>query len=165
MQWLFLKVNFLLLVSFVHPLHVSVTDVAYNADTGSLEIIHKVFIDDFQQAVEMNTGTNIRLGTEQEHAEADKFINQYMQQHFSIQLNGKAAEMEYVGREIDFEAIWIYQEIKQVADFDELTINDAVLLHLYDDQKNILHLDYKQEKTSFMFQKGKTEESYQYKKQ
>jgi len=154
----------LLLLMGLHPIHVSVTDVTYNPENQSLEIIHKIFIDDFENAVERRYGIKLGLGTEKLSPHADSLVQVYMREQFNISLNGKPANFEYVGQETDYEAIWIYQEIRNAEGLELLKVKDEVLFDLFDDQRNILHFEYKDQKVSFLFRKGNGEDSYQFSK-
>jgi hypothetical protein len=143
-------------ITVLHPMHISVTHVDFNADTGSFEITHKIFIDDFESALKLYNNKDFKLGTEKEIPDADKYIQEYMAQQFGVKVNGKTVLGEYLGREMDLEAIWIYHEIKNVSEAEAIEIKNAILLDLYDDQKNILHIKYKNQKQSFLFRQDQT---------
>ena len=138
----------------LHPVHVSVSEVHYNRQTQSLEIMHKVFIDDFENALEKYYNGNLGLGTEKEASEADALIEAYLQKHFAIWVDGKPLAPGYLGREADLEAVWIYQEITGVDKAEAFKITNTLLFDLFDDQRNILHLEYLEKKVSFLFRHG-----------
>lgn len=160
MQQLFTLILLAFLNVSAHPIHVSLTFVNYNERTGSLEIVHKIFIDDFDQALLDKYGEKLQLGTEWESAESEKYIRQYIEENFELKLNGKAQQPNYIGKESDLEAVWIYQEIENVADIQDLEVAHTALLELFDDQKNIVHLDYKDIKRSFLLSHKNERESW-----
>ena len=45
------SVVFLLATSFLHPIHISITDVNFNQDRNALEIVTKVFLDDLENEI------------------------------------------------------------------------------------------------------------------
>ena len=137
----------------LHPIHISVTYVEYNPKSGSFEITHKIFIDDFESALQLYDNESFQLGTKKELPETDSYIKKYMAQQFEVKVNGETIKGEYLGREMDLESIWIYHEIKDVPNAEAIEIKNAVLLDLYEDQKNITHLKYKGQKQSFLFKK------------
>ena len=151
--------NFLSIIIWVwsavvfHPLHISVTYVDYNPKTGSFEITHKIFIDDFESALQLYDNESFQLGTEKELPDTDSYIKKYMAKQFEVKVNGEIISGEYLGREMDLESIWIYQEVKDIPNAEAIEIKNAVLLDLYDDQKNITHLKYNEQKQSFLFKK------------
>lgn len=156
-----LTFSFLIWIStFVslHPIHLAISHVDFNPKTGSLEITHKIFIDDFEYALQLYDNESFQLGTERELPDADRYIKKYIESQFNIKVNGKKVYGEYVGRESDLEAIWIYQEVKNVGAAQAIELDNQILLDLYDDQKNILHLKYGQQKQSFLFRKDQTVE-------
>lgn len=140
----------------LHPLHISVTYVDYNPKTSSFEITHKIFIDDFETALQLYDNESFQLGTEKELPDTDSYIKKYMAKQFEVKVNGEIISGEYLGREMDLESIWIYHEIKDVPNAEAIEVKNAVLLDLYDDQKNITHLKYKAQKQSFLFKKDET---------
>lgn len=142
----------------LHPIHLAITHVDFNPKSGSLEITHKIFIDDFELALKLYDNEAFQLGTEREVANADQFIKKYIEKQFQLKVDGKEVYGEYVGRESDLEAIWIYQEVKNVGKAEAIELDNNILLDLYDDQKNILHLKYGAQKQSFLFRKDQTVE-------
>ena len=155
---------FISLISFfsaeiLHPVHIAITQVDYNSTTGSLEVTHKIYIDDFESALELHTDKDFKLGTEREMENSDKYVQEYIEKQFKLTVNGKEIAPVYVGRENDLDAIWIYQEVKNVGELKDIKLHNALLLDLYDDQKNILHVRYGEVKRSFLFKKDATDES------
>lgn len=151
MHLLFTNLIWLWAIAALHPMHLSVTHVDFNPKTGSLEITHKIFIDDFESALRLYHTDNFKLGTEKETSDADEFIKAYMAKQFWVKVNGKSIDGEYLGREMDLEAIWIYQEVKNVGAASAIEVKNEILLDLYDDQKNILHIKYQDQKQSFLY--------------
>jgi len=150
MQQFFALILVALLNINAHPIHVGLTFVSYNEQTGSLEIVHKIFIDDFDAALQEKYGEKLQLGTEWESAESEEFIQKYLAEHFELLLNGKAQRPNYIGKESDMEAVWVYQEIEDVSEIKRLEIAHSVLFEKFDDQKNIVHLEIKDMKRSFL---------------
>ncbi|MBT28579.1 MAG: hypothetical protein CMO01_02880 [Thalassobius sp.] len=157
--YLFISLISLFSTGVLHPVHLAVTQVDYNSNTNSLEVTHKIFIDDFESAMELTNVNDLKLGTDGEIENADEYIQKYIDEHFKITVNGKATQPVYIGRENDLVAIWVYQEIKNVTDLKDIELHNEILLDLYDDQKNILHVKYGDVKRSFLFRKDQTDES------
>ncbi len=148
--------------STLHPLHVSVSELRYNPDSKSVEMTHKIFIDDFENDIERQFQVQLRLGSAKQHPEAAKFIQKYAEQHFEIRINDKEAQADFVGYEADFEAIWIYQEIPRVRKVKTIAIWSHFLFQLFDDQRNIVHFDYLDDKKSFLFARNDGTQHYEF---
>ncbi len=137
-----------------HPIYVSVTDLAYNEQTKGLEIVHKIFIDDFEKALEDTYGINLHLGTPQEHPDTERYVREYMDTHFRVKIDNQAAKAEYLGKEADLEAVWVYREIQGLPAFKSISLLNTCLFASFDDQKNLVHVKYGSHLKSFFFKKG-----------
>ncbi|GAB4342891.1 MAG: hypothetical protein OHK0038_22880 [Flammeovirgaceae bacterium] len=141
------KVLFILLIGSaftyqLHPIHISVTDIEYNQKSQSLEITHKIFIDDFEKDLEEIYQKRLHLGTEKEPPDCEQLIKKYIEERFLVKINNKPQVPQFVGRESDLEAIWIYQEIPFQEKITHLIITNKVLIPYYNDQRNIIHFKY-----------------------
>ncbi len=153
--------TFTLLYSAIvlHPLHIAVSELNYNENSQSIEIMHKIFIDDFETSVEKEFGVALKLDSSKEAPNAKDYIQKYAEKFFAMDLNGKGTKPEFVGYETDYEAIWIYQEVKKVKKVKEVTIWSRFLFNLFDDQRNIVHFDYLDTKKSYLFRTGDLKEN------
>ncbi len=134
----------------VHPVHLSLTNIDFNSETKALEITHRFFVDDFEKRLEQDLSERLYLGTEEEHSEADKIIQEYLKQNFTILVNGKELSRNYIGKEVDAEAIWIYVEIPQVKKLKDLELTHLSLLDFFEDQRNFINVNYEGEKKAII---------------
>ena len=137
MQYLFSLILWLPGILFAHPFHVSVTNVDYNASAQSVEITHKIFLNDLEYALREETGKKINL-TEDENI--DSLIQKYLSANFSISINEKKYNPTYLGKEVQSDAIWFYQEITGIKSFSTVTVKNTVLLDHLDDQTNLINI-------------------------
>jgi hypothetical protein len=153
MAYIFLHLWLAWISTALHPIHISVTEVNYNTAKKSFEITHKIFIDDFEDALGRTDSLTYRLGTPQEHPEMNQYIQKYMDAKFKIKVNQKPQTIHFVGKETDLEAIWIYQEVRDLPALARVEFHHSVLTELFDDQKNILHFRFRETRKSFLFKK------------
>lgn len=140
-----------LLGSARHPIHLSITTVAHNSETHSLEITHKFFVDDFERRVEKDCGLKLQLGTPQQHAQAQASVEAFMRKNFSLSLHGKPVAFSFVGFEVDAESILIYVEAKGVKKLKQVDVSLTVLLDVFEDQRNVVNFMYQgQKKTAII---------------
>ncbi len=131
-----------LTVAWLHPMHVSVTEIDYNEKNKSLEIVSRIFIDDLETSIrkaENNEGLDLLkpAGTT-----TDQLVNKYLQSRFLIRVNGNASNPNYIAHEIDGAAMICYLEIEGVRQLKTLDITISVIQELYDDQSNLVHVTY-----------------------
>ncbi len=124
-----------------HPLHVSTTEISFNAKEKSLEISCKIFTDDFEDALAKLYKVKTDLNKPSMHKAMDELIKKYLSTHLQYVVNERAMLATYVGFEIDMEATNIYLEITDVTALQTLNLNNTILYGLFDDQMNIVHVE------------------------
>jgi hypothetical protein len=91
-----------------HPVHVSVTEIEYDAAEKELEIMMRIFIDDLENALRQyhkQAGLDI-LNTDE--ATAKRLIGKYLLDHFNVVLDSRKAQLEYLGHEVEGQAFICY---------------------------------------------------------
>lgn len=128
-------------VSNRHPLHVSTTEITYNSKEKSLEIVCKLFTDDFENALRKQNKTKIDLTDPILHKEMDLIIKKYIQTNLNIKIENQKQTQKYIGYEIDREVLTIYMEIESSKPFKKITISNSILYDFFEDQMNIMHVE------------------------
>ncbi len=141
-----------------HKYYVSICEIAHNPKMETLEVTFKIFTDDLERALEQDGKFNIELGTVDEHPFTDSLISNYIMDHFELIIDEEVKPMFFLGKEAEIESTWCYIEVYKVANMTELQIYNDLLLDVYEDQNNLIHLDYKGEKSSVLLRKGHVEE-------
>lgn len=144
---------------FPHPIHIAITEVDYNSSEKSLQIAHKIFVDDLEkhiQSLEKAKGNEValHLNSAKENAKADAYIQAYLDQFFKLQVNDKVVNPVYLGKEYEAEAVWIYEEVTEAPAPQKIKARDRILSTLYEDQSNFIHFTIGGVKKSLRFQKG-----------
>ncbi|MBK8473439.1 MAG: hypothetical protein IPL33_15555 [Sphingobacteriales bacterium] len=138
-----------------HDYHSSICQIDHNATEKTLEIAIGLFANDLRDAVIAATGDTINLDTgAAPDPYADPAISYYLAQHFSLRINGKAVEWQWVGKEIAPDQVWCYVVVPQVRRVKQLEVTNTVLFELFDDQINWVHLKAAGKKGSLALQKG-----------
>ncbi|HEY0175727.1 MAG TPA: DUF6702 family protein [Pedobacter sp.] len=123
-----------------HPLHLSSTELNYNAKTMTVEISCRIFTDDFEDLIGKKYKVKPDLSSAAKHKEMDMLVNKYMAVHLELAANGKPLHLNYLGFENDNEAIVVYLESEKVKGLKKLETTSTILYDLFDDQTNIFHL-------------------------
>ncbi len=123
-----------------HPIHVSTTNIEYNAKDSKLEVICTIFTDDFEAALEKQYHTKIDLSKSEMHAAMDALVKNYIAANLQISTNDTPAKLNYLGFEINREAVDVYLESDKTAVVKKADVNVSLLHNLFDDQINIVHI-------------------------
>ncbi len=135
------SVVFLLTTTFLHPIHISVTDINFDEEHNALEIISKVFIDDIENEIRaLNKEEYLDITKPGKGRTTDDLLKPYLKERFKITVNGKEVECNYLGHEIETEALYLYFEVEKVKKLKSITVENTIMLNYYDDQVNMVHV-------------------------
>jgi hypothetical protein len=140
----------------VHPIHLSVSEINYSEKDKALQITSRIFLDDLEASIR-----NQRNDQELDVLEPGKgltskqLIADYVVKHFTVKLDGKIQKLNFLGFERDDPAVICYIEIENVKKFKTIEVRNEVIMDLYDDQSNIVHVTYKGPVKSFRLLRNK----------
>lgn len=147
-----------------HDFHVSLCELRWNESSSAFEVSIKIFIDDLELALEREDASGLFIGTPKEASTADAFIATYLEKRFKIDIDGTLLDLVFIGKEVsdDFQAVWCYVEFSGlISSARKCTISNAILLEIYDDQRNIMDIQMnKNHKAYTIFQPGRSTWSY-----
>lgn len=125
----------------VHKFYVSVTEVEHNAKAQSLQVISRVFTDDFENVLKARYDSNIRLGHDSETAGAEPYIEKYLEQKIKVAVDGKKVSLKYLGKEYENDMIIFYIEVPGIKTINRIEVENSVLMDLFEEQKNLVHVE------------------------
>lgn len=132
------------LALFLHPLHVSVTEIEFNEKNKSLEIVSRIFIDDLELSIRSKRNDDyLELLHPAAGLTTDQLVREYLGEHLRISVDGKAAKVNYIAHEIDDLAIVCYLEIEGVRKMKRIEIVNSVIQETHADQSNLVHVTYR----------------------
>jgi len=135
--------SFFLLSGFksgAHEFYLSVTEIEYNNEKQSLQIITRVFIDDLEDVLNERYGADLQLSEEAEEGAVAENISKYLKQKLRLQVNGEELQLNYLGKEYDADQLILYIEVEDLAPFNKIEVTNEILTDLFDDQKNVVHV-------------------------
>lgn len=154
-----------LLVWFLHPVHVSVTEIEYSEKNKSLQITSRIFIDDLELSIQKKLNQeSLDLLVPKNGLTTNQLVSAYLNEHFKIKLDGKQAKINYITHEIEDLAIICYLEIENVKKIKTLEVTDTVIQETHADQSNLVHITYKGPVKSFRLMRDKPTEALQFAK-
>lgn len=126
-----------------HKFYLSVTEIEYNEENTSLQIISRVFTDDMENLLKTRYGKELYLTNKEEHPWADEYLEKYTSQKLRIMVDGKAYALNYLGKEYDNDQLVLYIEIEEIASFSSIVVQNEILTDLFPEQKNVVHVELK----------------------
>ncbi len=140
-----------------HEFHASVTQMQYNTKEQAFEISVRIFTDDFEKALSVASGSKVVLNTSPGGItdKNDSLIEKYIRTHFAYTSNQKQTKaIKYVGHETEADANWLYLEMPCSEPFKGGLLKQNVLMELFDDQVNMVNVQYQGQKKTFVFRKN-----------
>jgi hypothetical protein len=135
-----------------HDFHASVTQMHYNAKERAFEISIRIFTDDFEKALTAASGSRVNLSGNDKN---DSLIEKYIQSHFAcVNPQKQPKPAKYIGHETEVDANWIYLEMPYTEPFRGGLLKQNVLMELFDDQVNMVNVQYEGQKKTFVFRKN-----------
>lgn len=137
---LILFINYMSGIS-VHAFHVSVCEIVFDEEERQLEITHRIFLDDLELGLNQWSDQRVDVLNPSDPKALDELIGKYLSEKTSYQLNGKNMVSKYLGSEREEAVMYCYQVITDVKKMKALNVTNEVLMDLYDDQSNIIHVE------------------------
>lgn len=126
--------KFILLFWFVlHPVHITLTSVYYVPEDDSLNVLVKVYLDDFLLDMKHDEGTFA-----EDSIKSKELTENYINRKLIIEANrktltGKINRFEMINNEVK-----IYMEYKTLEKPQEVLVRNLIMTDLYSDQNNFM---------------------------
>ncbi len=139
----------------LHPLHVSLTELNYNAPELTLEISHRIFRDDLELALRAQCQCPIDVQADRPSPNLDSLAARYIQSRMRLRADAAVLRPRYLGHELDGEVIWLHLEASELKPFGRLEIMQDILFEMYDDQSGVVNFTCGGQLRSARLQRGK----------
>jgi len=137
----------------LHKEYFSLTKIDHNEKEQTLQITMRLFANDMDLALSKQFDQAIELGTEKEIADADILLETYLNQKFVIQINQERAVYQFIGKEFEKDAMYVYLEIKNITAIKEIEVSARMLQEEFPEQENIVKVNYKDVRRSLILTK------------
>ena len=137
---LLLLIIVLPLISFtaLHKYYVSVTEIEYVSEQKSVQIISRIFIDDFESLLRNRYDERLTLAIEKEDDLVPYYTEKYLKEKLKITINGQPLEFNFIGKEYEEDIMLNYLEIVNVDNISSIEVTNRILFELFPTQKNIV---------------------------
>lgn len=105
-----------------------------------------------EKGLSLDAGRKIDLSTMDKN---DAILEAYIRAHFAyVNPQKQAKPLNYVGHEVEADANWLYLEMPYAEPFRGGFLKQNVLMELFDDQVNMVNIQYQVQKKTFVFRKN-----------
>jgi len=141
-----------------HRFHMGITEVGFNARTGSTEVVHTYMAHDIEDLLMNMYGRQFDLSDPEDQA----VLRKYVEGRFWLQGQDKARlPVRWVGMTVDSQSIVIYQELDNAPLSKTAVIHQAVLMDFLPEQVNTVNLNNAGSVRSLTFTKAAVEQPTQ----
>ncbi len=134
-----LVIALLVLSITAHDFFVSILTVRHVPATRTLDLTWRMTAHDIEHALE--GVAPLKLASTNEHPKADSILNAYFHAHLRLNMNKKALEWTWLGKEMDGETLYCYLQVIHVDSMSALTVSNTVLQDVFDEQQNLVHVE------------------------
>ena len=132
------------LLIFLHPIHLSVTEITYSEKDKAIQITSRIFVDDLEVSIQKQLNQpDLDILEPKNGLTLDQMALGYLKEHLKVKLDGKLQTIKVLGHEIEDVAVVFYIEIENVKKIKSLEVRNDVIMETHEDQSNIVHVTYK----------------------
>ena len=126
----------------------------YDKPGKSFQISIRIFTDDLEKGISEDNSK--RIFSIKNNDQNNPFIERYIRKHFILTSTQKKAEVQYLGKEEEADATWIYLEIPFSENPEGWKLQNTILMEVFDDQVNMTNVKTTAGRKTFLFRKGQT---------
>jgi len=121
-----------------HKYYLSLTQIEYNSDSKSIEVIINVFVDDIETALNDIHKKSFELNTKDEITNIDSYFFKYVQNHLKFKIDDATVNYTFIGKEYDDDVVFFYLEIKNIQSVSKIEVDNTILLEHFPKQQNLV---------------------------
>ena len=121
-----------------HKYYLSLTQIEYNKDQDSLEVIINVFMDDIEFAINKEYSVDLRLTTKQELEDVDSYFQKYLRKNLRFLVNKELVNYNFIGKEYEGDLVYFYLEVNVSDSPVSLEVYNTILVTYFEQQQNII---------------------------
>ncbi|MBB3123840.1 hypothetical protein FHS04_001349 [Mesoflavibacter sabulilitoris] len=133
-----IAIFFLCSFNTLHKYYVSITQIEFVEEQQSVQIISRIFIDDFESVLRKRYDKNITLDRGDDETQIDDYIKKYLLTKIEISINNQEVIPNFIGKKYDDGIMHCYLEIENIKSISTFQIKNKVLFDMFEDQKNVI---------------------------
>lgn len=123
-----------------HKYYFSVTDIEYAKEKQSVQIIVRMFIDDFEKTLKERYDNTLIID-DKNNKKVDTFIQKYLNQKLTIKIDNKTTSSLYLGKKFEDDLIFCFLEIENIPSINKIEISNKILFDVFENQQNMVKLN------------------------
>ncbi|WP_462253488.1 DUF6702 family protein [Ekhidna sp.] len=149
---------------FIHPFHVSVTDIKFKEDKKAIQISTRIFLDDLELALQEYSGNDkLDITKEENWEEVKTNLKPYVLEKLKIwDAKDREYDLNWVGAEMEDDVMWCYIEIEKVKKLGRVKVWNSILHEVWGDQENLIHFRAFEDVKSARLYKGEDTEVFEW---
>lgn len=129
-------------LSVLHPIHISISEVDHNPQVKALEVTMRIFLDDLELSIRNKKNEpELDLLNPGQNRTTDQLVSEYLTEMVKIKVDKKQLPIHYLGSELDGPALICYVEVKNVKKFTTIEFTNRVIHETHSDQSNIVNVN------------------------
>lgn len=135
----------------MHPLHTTITTIAYDAASHQATVTVRVFTNDLDTAIARRTrGRSLASG-----GTSDSASFAYLASVFTaVGRDGRPLPAQWCGSRVTGDLLWACLRLTTPGGLSGVRLRNQALVELFDDQVNVVMADYDGRRESLLFTKG-----------
>ena len=151
--------------AWLHPVHVSVTNLDMDPVGGKVELSVKIFADDFQDLILHKYGVQLNIIEQEDPGDKIAAVNEYMQEALQLVFNGnETADLQFVDAKLNEEAIWLFYRYEHHGKIRKVDIVNRVMLEKFNNQTNLMIVTFNEKQNGYRLDNKTTDLSFNIKK-
>lgn len=151
MRFLFFLCLVPLFSASTHKYYVSTTDMFFKPEQNQLQLVVRVFTDDYTASLSRFTSSEIKLDPDQlSETVLSEHMSAYFQQHFQLKSPASPVSFSFVGWDYKQDQTILYASFDSLPKMTELEWSNTFLMDVFPDQKNIVVLTTPKAKKSYL---------------
>jgi len=124
-----------------HAYYVGITQINFNEKDKVVEVSLKLFIDDTEKALAQIAGNEgFKIDEKAISETLNEKLKNYLKHNFTISINEKDKEIEYLGCQFEDDAMWIHLQISKVKNLKTIRLQNTLLMEVYPSQTHIVNM-------------------------
>ena len=134
-----------------HEFYVSTTSVDFVLDKNVIQITSQFFLDDVENLIKFKKPNTTLIFEKTSNEDNNLIVRDFIQKNFKISINRKIQELKYLGYELKDDLLVVFYETKFCdSQIFNIEVFNSFLINFIESQKNIVHLNFKNVKKSFL---------------
>lgn len=145
-----------------HKYYVSVTQIQYNKALNVLEFSARLFIDDFELALQNHFDKDFKIDENTSKETLNKYVESYVNLRMKIKQNSEVLQLRLLGFEFEADQLVAYFEVPLQKAGKRWEISNEFLTEIYPDQRNFVHFKYENQRESSVLHLRKTSDIFKF---